>query len=161
MIDEIHQGLAPDRAGVAFHPPVLLALCIAVGFGARWLIALTFVPAGLSTVVRPVVTALALGIFFWAVYAMRSEGGSIPTSEPTEAIVVRGPYRFSRNPIYVAMLLLQVGIGIWANSLWFIALSAIFGVLLWWGVISREEEYLERKFGAEYASYRSRVRRWI
>ena len=159
--DKIHQTPASDNAGVAFHPPVLLALCIAAGFGARWLIPLTFVSAGLSTLVGPVVTALSLGIFSWAVYAMRSEGGSIPTSEPTEAIVRRGPYRFSRNPIYLAMLLLQVGLGIWANSLWFIVLVAISGVLLWWGVISREEEYLERKLGAEYASYQSRVRRWI
>ena len=158
---ETGQTSASDHAGVAFHPPVVLALCIAVGFGARWLIPLTFVPVVLPTVVGPVVAALALGIFFWSVYAMRSDGGSIPTSKPTEVIVLRGPYRFSRNPIYVAMLLLQVGIGIWADSLWFLALAAIFAALLWWGVISREEKYLARKFGAEYGSYRSRVRRWI
>ena len=157
--DEMQQ--TPVHAGVAFHPPFLLALCIAAGFGARWLIPLTFVPTGVSTRVGPVVTTLSLGIFSWAVYAMRSGGASIPTGEPTDAIVVRGPYRFSRNPIYLAMLLLQIGFGIWANSLWFIALAAISGVLLWWGVISREEEYLDQKFGAEYVSYQSRVRRWI
>jgi protein-S-isoprenylcysteine O-methyltransferase Ste14 len=59
------------------------------------------------------------------------------------------------------MVLLQVGIGIWANSLWFVGLEVIAAALLWWGVISREERYLERKFGAGYLSYKERVRRWL
>ena len=92
---------------------------------------------------------------------MRRGDASIPTNEPTAAIVVRGPFRFSRNPIYLAMLLLQLGVGIWANSLWFFGLASLFVMFLWWGVISREERYLERKFGAEYVSYKAGVRRWL
>ena len=56
---------------------------------------------------------------------MRAGDASIPTNRPTNAIVRGGPFRFSRNPVYVAMLLLQVGVGIWANSLWFLGLAAI------------------------------------
>ena len=59
------------------------------------------------------------------------------------------------------MILLHVGVGVWTNSLWFFVLAAISVALLTWGVILREERYLERKFGAEYLSYKSRVRRWI
>ena len=151
----------PDHAGVAFHPPVLLALVLVVGFLARWLVPLSFLPGALSMSVGPVVTAASFGWFFWAVYTMRTGDASIPTSEPTDAIVVRGPYRFSRNPIYLSMLFLQVGTGIWANSLWFPGLAIVSAALLWWGVISREERYLERKFGAEYLSYKGRVRRWL
>ena len=86
------------------------------------------------------------------------ENGNPGLGEPTNAIVVRGPFRFSRNPIYVSMLFLQLATSIWANSLWFLGLTVVLAVLLWWGVISREERYLERKFGAEYLSYKARVR---
>jgi protein-S-isoprenylcysteine O-methyltransferase Ste14 len=72
-----------------------------------------------------------------------------------------GPYRLSRNPIYLSMILLQVGVGIWTASLWFFILAAVCVALLTWGVILREERYLTRKFGDEYLSYKSRVRRWI
>ena len=92
---------------------------------------------------------------------MRRAGGSIPTSEPTEAIVVRGPYAWSRNPIYLSMVALQVGVGIWANSAWFFGLATLSAWLLWWGVISREEHYLEGKFGQAYLDYKAQVRRWI
>ncbi len=105
--------------------------------------------------------AASFGWFIWAVVTMRRAGGSIPTSEPTEAIVVRGPYAWSRNPIYLSMVALQLGVGIWANSLWFLGLAIASAGLLWWGVISREETYLEAKFGDAYIGYKGRVRRWI
>ena len=72
-----------------------------------------------------------------------------------------GPYGFSRNPIYLAMLLLQIGMSFWANSPWFLLFAALPAALLVWGVISREELYLERKFGADYLAYKTRVRRWL
>ena len=150
-----------DHAGVAIRPPLLLALCLVAGFLADGLRPLPFLSPQLSTVAGPVLTVGSFGLFAWAVLTMRSAGVSIPTNEPTETIVVRGPYRYSRNPIYLSMLLLLVGVGLWANSLWFIALAPISAVVLSWGVISREEQYLERKFGSEYSSYRLRVRRWI
>ena len=61
----------------------------------------------------------------------------------------------------MAMLGLQVGVGIWTDSVWFVILAAISAPLLWRGVISREEQYLERKFGAAYLEYKTRVRRWL
>ncbi|MFQ5994407.1 MAG: methyltransferase family protein [Acidiferrobacterales bacterium] len=155
------QTESPDHAEVAFHPPLLLALALVIGFIFRWFAPLSFLPREVSVVLGPVVTVVSFGVFFWAVYTMRIGGASIPTGEPTDTIVVRGPYRFSRNPIYLSMLLLQIGVGLWANSLWFLILAAISATLLSWGVISREERYLEHKFGTEYSSYMSRVRRWI
>jgi protein-S-isoprenylcysteine O-methyltransferase Ste14 len=71
-----------------------------------------------------------------------------------------GPYRFSRNPIYLAFTLLQLGIAIWVNSLWILA-TLMASVALMHIVIAREERYLERKFGAEYVAYKSSVRRWL
>ena len=150
-----------DNVGVAFHPPLFLVFVLVVGSLARWLVPLNFLSRALSMSIGPIVTAASFGCFFWAVYTMRTGDASIPTGEPTNAMVVRGPFKFSRNPIYSSMLLLQVGISIWANSLWFLGLAVVSAVLLWWGVISREERYLEHKFGAEYRSYKGRVRRWL
>ena len=144
-----------------FTPPVLLLLALVLGVGARWLTPLRFLPDVAVVPLGPVVVATSLGWFIWAVVTMRGGGGSIPTSEPTEAIVRQGPYRWSRNPIYLSMVALQVGVGIWANSMWFVGLAAVSAWLLWWGVISREERYLERKFGRAYLAYRAHVRRWI
>jgi protein-S-isoprenylcysteine O-methyltransferase Ste14 len=88
-------------------------------------------------------------------------GTNIPPTLPTTALVVTGPYRWSRNPLYLAMILVYVGLGIAALSLWALLLAVPLVLLLNYGVIIREEAYLERKFGADYRAYRERVRRWI
>jgi len=111
--------------------------------------------------IGPAIVALAFAIFFWAASTMLRGHTSIPTNTPTDAIVTGGPFRFSRNPIYLSMVLLQIGVGVWTKSLWFFVLAAISGALLTWGVILREEQYLEQKFSNGYLSYKSRVRRWI
>ncbi len=151
----------PDRADVAFHPPILLGLSIVVGFVVRWIAPANFLPGQVSAVLGPILTAASFVPFFWAAYTMHRGEASIPTNEATNNIVVGGPFQFSRNPIYLAMLLLLLSISIWANSLWFIGFAALAAWLLSWGVISREEQYLERKFGEEYTTYKARVRRWI
>ena len=161
MTREVVHTEVPDHAGVAFHPPVLLLLSLLLGFVVRRLTLLRFLPEDATVPLGPVVVAASFGGFVWSVVTMRRAGASIPTSEPTEAIVMRGPYGWSRNPIYLSMVALQVGVGIWANSGWFLGLAALSAGLLWWGVISREERYLERKFGAAYLEYKARVRRWV
>ena len=150
----------PDHAEVAFHPPLLLLGAIALGFAARWLALAEFLPSGVALTVGPTLSVGAFGVFLWAALTMHRGGTSIPTGQPTDFIVAGGPYRFSRNPIYLGMVLLQIGIGVWANSLWFIGLAALSVMLLTWGVISREERYLARKFGQAYLTYKGRVRRW-
>ena len=160
-MEENQQTELRDHAGVAFHPPLLLGLALMLGFLLRWIVPLSFLPNGFPAAIGPVVVAVAFGFFLWAVFTLVSGGASIPPSKPTDAIVIRGPFRFSRNPIYLTMVLLQVGVGIWINSLWFIVLAVVCAVLLWWGVISREERYLERKFGNEYLLYKNKVRRWL
>ena len=94
----------PDHAGVAFHPPLLVAGALILGFVARRIAPLHFLPWAVAVPLGPLAVIVSFGWFFWAVGTMRADGASIPTSEPTEAIVMRGPYGVSRNPIYVAML---------------------------------------------------------
>ena len=159
--DETNQEQLPDHARVAFHPPIMLLVFILLGFGVRAVVPFSMIPDHVAQVAGPIVVGLAFAFFFWALATMRRSGGSVPTGDPTGVIVTGGPYRYSRNPIYVSMIALLLGIGMWANSLWFLCLAVLSVFLLQWGVISREEAYLERKFSSNYTSYKSRVRRWL
>ena len=85
----------------------------------------------------------------------------VPARKPTTAIVRSGPYRFSRNPIYLAYSLLLLGIALWVNSVWLLATLGVAVALMHFFVIRREEEYLERRFGLEYLRYKASVRRWV
>ena len=79
----------------------------------------------------------------------------------TTTIVDTGPYRFTRNPIYLAMVLGLIGLAIAFNTLWLLLVPVPFALVTRYGVIAREEAYLDRKFGDVYRRYRSRVRRWL
>ncbi len=92
---------------------------------------------------------------------MRRAGTEFDVHKPTTAIVENGPYRATRNPIYLGMLLGQVGIAIGFDNLWVLAMLVPFYFLIRHGVVAREEAYLERKFGTLYRNYKSRVRRWL
>jgi len=80
---------------------------------------------------------------------------------PTTAVVTAGPFGFTRNPLYLSLCLLNLALGLILADIWLIVTTAIMAVVLQWGVISREERYLEAKFGEVYVAYRKRVRRWL
>src|SRR5262249_48840277 len=71
------------------------------------------------------------------------------------------PYRFTRNPIYLAMVLGLIGLAIAFDSLWILATLVLFYLVIRYGVVAREEAYLERKFGGVYLGYKSPARRWL
>ena len=95
------------------------------------------------------------------VQGLRASGTNISTDLPATALVVDGIYRWSRNPLYLAMTLWYVGLAIAAGSAWAIMLLIPLLVVMNIGVISKEERYLEREFGDAYRAYKSRVRRWL
>lgn len=97
----------------------------------------------------------------WAFLTMRRLGTTANPKKPSEALITDGPFRISRNPIYVAMTGLYMGLAFLLNSAWPVMLFVPLLMLMQWGVILREERYLFRKFGNEYTAYRSRVRRWL
>ena len=90
----------------------------------------------------------------------RARTSPIPV-KPTTAIVETGPYRFTRNPMYVGLTLLYLGLTLWVGSLWPLLLLPVALFALQRFVIAREERYLEAKFGDQYLRYKARVRRWI
>jgi protein-S-isoprenylcysteine O-methyltransferase Ste14 len=85
----------------------------------------------------------------------------VPSNQPVRALVTTGIHGWSRNPIYVGMLLLYAGIGTAARSPWILVLALPLVVILHYGVVAREERYLEQRFGGAYRDYKARVRRWL
>ncbi len=107
------------------------------------------------------VLAIAFAIAAWAVITMRRAGTRFETHQPTTRIVSAGPYRFTRNPIYVGMFLALIGLAIAFDNLWLLATLVPFYLVIRYGVVAREEAYLARKFGSAYLDYKASVRRWV
>jgi protein-S-isoprenylcysteine O-methyltransferase Ste14 len=151
-----------DTANVIVRPPIAWALAVLAGFALDWLMPLRFLPAAQSAGwLGAIVFAVALALFAWAIATMTRSGSNVPTRLPTTTIVETGPYRFTRNPIYLAMVLGLIGLAIAFDSLWLLITLVPFALVIRYGVIAREEAYLARKFGDVYRRYRARVRRWL
>jgi protein-S-isoprenylcysteine O-methyltransferase Ste14 len=151
-----------DTANVIVRPPIAWMLAIFAGFTLDWLEPLPFMPTeALAVWLGAIVFALALALAFWAVATMTRSGSNVPTSRPTTTIVETGPYRFSRNPIYLGMGLALIGLAVTFDTLWLLVTLVPFAFVSRYGVVAREEAYLGRKFGDVYRSYCSRVRRWL
>jgi protein-S-isoprenylcysteine O-methyltransferase Ste14 len=155
---------ASDNAGVIAPPPLIYIVTFAAGillhrkFPARSVVSL---PRKLRFVLAGSLIGVALATSTQAFLTMRRAHTSIDPRQPTTAIVVDGPYRFTRNPIYLSLTLLYSGLTVLFNVLSGLLLLPIALIILQRGVIEREEKYLERKFGEQYLSYKQQVRRWL
>jgi protein-S-isoprenylcysteine O-methyltransferase Ste14 len=155
-------GSATDTSNVIVRPPIAWALAFIVGLGLDWLYPMPFVPVFVPTVwVGSAIFATGFLPAIWAIVTFRKAGTRVETNKPTTTVVASGPYRFTRNPIYVGMFLGQIGFAVGFNSLWLLATLVVFYVVICYGVVVREERYLERKFAGKYPDYKSRVRRWL
>ena len=143
-------------------PPLFaLLLIIAAGLLDHF-VPLPFRPASpLLKVVPFVLLAAAIALAGSAIRTMQRRNTTLDPRDTPSALVVTGPFRFSRNPIYLALLLVLAAFGVVFNSLWFFIAIPILIVLLSALVIPREEQNLTAVFGADYADYKRRVRRWI
>lgn len=150
-----------DNPGVLIFPPLLWVICVGVGFTAYLLrpsrFALGLPLRGLGAVLIVAAGALA----FWAQRTMRAAGTNIRPDLPATAVVSGGPFARTRNPLYVSLLAVYAGVGILLASKTFLAVIVPLALVLHFGVVLREERYLEAKFGDAYLGYKTRVRRWI
>jgi protein-S-isoprenylcysteine O-methyltransferase Ste14 len=151
-----------DRPGVPIAPPLLFVLPIVVSLVLEWFVPTSFVHGALRWILGAVffLAGLALNVFCGFVTRKRAGTDPIPFN-PSTRIVSHGPYRFSRNPMYIGFALCTLGIAVLVDSAWMLLAVPIGLVLIDRLVITREERYLERKFGEEYLSYKRQVRRWI
>lgn len=152
-----------DTPGVIAPPPLLFLGTLAVGAALDF--GLLRVPTGLPGWLRlgagAALAAAAAGLGAAALGRFRRAGTAVEPWRPSTALVTDGVYRFTRNPIYLAMALLYVASALAMDSAVALVLLPPLLALVQIGVISREERYLERKFGDEYRRYRSSVRRWM
>jgi protein-S-isoprenylcysteine O-methyltransferase Ste14 len=153
---------ARDNSNAVIRPPVAWALAFVAGVGLDWLYPMPFLPASVPAAwVGGAIFALGFALAVWAIATIQRAGSRIETHKPTTTIVSSGPYGFTRNPVYLGMFLGQCGLAVGFNSLWLLATLVPFYLVIRYGVVAREEAYLERKFGDLYLGYKSAVRRWL
>jgi protein-S-isoprenylcysteine O-methyltransferase Ste14 len=151
-------------AGVIARPPLVFLTGLVLGSVADRLMPLEVPVAGAGPVHWMIAGALIVLGLALAIAGIRnfSRGGTpVPTNEPTRALVTSGIHGWTRNPIYVGMFLLYGGIGLAVRSPWIFILLLPIAVVIRYGVVAREEAYLERRFGDTYRDYKARVRRWV
>jgi protein-S-isoprenylcysteine O-methyltransferase Ste14 len=152
-----------DGAAVRFPPPLVYLGAVVLGVLLHWGIAPLRLP--LATPLRIagalLVGLLGIGLVVAAAGLFRTIGQDPAPWKPTPEIVSTGIYRWTRNPMYVGMALLQAAIGIGLANGWILALVPVVLVAIWLIAIRHEEAYLERKFGEGYLSYKRSVRRWL
>jgi protein-S-isoprenylcysteine O-methyltransferase Ste14 len=142
------------------RPPIIFLCAIVLGVALNWAWPLHFVSPNVR-LLGPIVTACAVVLFLLSYREFRAAGTSVRGSERTTTIVRTGPYRFSRNPIYLAFILFVLGLSVWLNNAWLLVTLVPAVCLIAMVVIPREEKFLERNFNDQYRSYKVRVRRWL
>jgi protein-S-isoprenylcysteine O-methyltransferase Ste14 len=158
--DSMKESHAVPQLGV-FRPPLIYLASIATGLGLHWAWPRPLMAGGPARLLGGALVAASLLLFGFSVQRFRAAGTPVPARKPTTAIVRTGPYRFSRNPIYLAFSLLQLGIAIWVGSWWLVATLAAAITIIQYVVVPEEERYLETRFGGEYRDYKASVRRWF
>ena len=152
------KGSAP---GVIALPPLVYVPFLAMGIVLDFLFPVPVLPNRVQYAAGFTVMALSGLIIPFVLLEFRKARTDFNPRKPTTAIITTGPFRFSRNPSYLVLTLLCVGIGIAAGSIWILGLLIPAIVVMHYGVIVREERYLENKFGEEYLRYKRSVRRWL
>ncbi|MGH3147046.1 MAG: methyltransferase family protein [Rubrobacter sp.] len=142
-------------------PPFIYAGVLVLGLAVNAARPVRFLPRGVSRALGWPLVAAGLAIGFLGFREMKGAQTNVDPYKPTTAIVTAGPYRYTRNPLYVGMTLVYAGVSARANALPAALLLPMILAVMRRGVIEREERYLEGKFGDEYLRYKGRVRRWI
>lgn len=154
-----------DTAGVIAPPPLLFLAFLALGLLLDWLLPGRLWPVDLSGYLRwgvglvPILGGIALAVA--AERSFRRVGTDVRPWRPSTALALAGPYRFTRNPMYLGLLLVLLGAALGSDGPWLLLQLVPLTLCLHFGVVRREEAYLERKFGEPYRQLKVRVRRWL
>lgn len=152
----------PLHLEIIAPPPVMYIGTLLLGFAIHAVSPIWIFPTlHAHVILGGLLFALSATVARWAFLIMRRLGTTANPRKSSEALAISGPFRYSRNPIYVAMTGLYVGLDFMVNSAWPLILLGPLLLLMDWGVIRREEHYLSGKFGDAYTGYKSKVRRWL
>lgn len=154
-----------DVPGVIAPPPLIFLAFLICGVAADWLLAFELFPRAADPSLRwfggGALVAAAMLIMTFGIQNFRRAGTPVPTRAPTTALVMSGVHGLSRNPLYIGLYLFYAGIAVLSNSVAALALMLPLALVIRYGVVAREEAYLERKFGDAYLTYKARVPRWL
>jgi protein-S-isoprenylcysteine O-methyltransferase Ste14 len=148
--------------GIA-RPPLLYLACLLLGLALDRVLPLPLIlpAAAIRWTMGGGLILIGVAIMAAGIRNFSHAATPVPSNRPVRALVTTGIHGWSRNPIYVGMFLLYAGIGIAACSPWVLILALPLVIILRYGVVAREETYLERRFGDAYREYKARVRRWL
>ena len=155
------QNELPDNPGVIAPPPLIYAGPLAVGLLLNLKFPLRFMPRKVAAILGVTLIGASVALVSQAFQRMRRAGTNVNPTEPATVLVTEGPFKFTRNPLYLSLTLFYTGVATLVNALWAMLMLPIVLFVMNRGVIEREERYLERKFGEQYMKYKGRVRRWI
>jgi len=156
-----------ETAGAVVRPPHLFLAALALGFVADHVLPLPFpVPRiglvhWISAGIAGSLIIIGVAVFGASIRNFSSAATPVQGTKPTNTLVTSGIHGWSRNPIYVGMFLLYGGIGLVVRSPWILILTLPLAIAIRYGVVAREETYLERRFGDAYRHYKAHVRRWL
>jgi len=149
--------------GKVTRPPVLFFACLILGALLQYLWPLSIANYSFATgmVAGSIALFLAAALASWGIWKMKRHCTPIEPGRTPVRLVTTGPFRFSRNPLYLALLLVHSAFAIMSNSLWLALGTGVLLVLLDRLVVVREEATIQNAFGTEYSNYVARVRRWL
>ena len=160
--EKAETSIVPEAANLGIiRPPFVYLGAIALGLLLHFAWPVRLVSGAVGGPLGGTAVLVAVALFLWAVRTFRTAGTPVPGNNPTTTIVRTGPYRYSRNPIYLSFSLLQLGVAFWVNSLWLLVTLMPAMALMSFVVIPREEHYLETRFPSDYLPYKASVRRWL
>jgi len=150
-----------DRAGVVVLPPLLMLAALILALTMHYFLPLPVGMRSLTMALGIALVAVGIGVGVWGRITLLKAGTTVNPLKPTTAIATGGPFQFTRNPLYVGMISVFIGISLAVGTLWgFVVLVPTF-LVLHFGVVLREERYLERKSGESYLAYKKSVRRYL
>jgi protein-S-isoprenylcysteine O-methyltransferase Ste14 len=150
-----------DKAGIIAPPPLIYLAGFGMGLLLHRLLPMALLPEGLARILGWSLIIAALALAALSLRVLVRAGTSVDPYKPTTALVTAGPYRYSRNPLYLSLTAIYMGVALVMNVLWPLPLLPLVLWIIQRGVIAREESYLERKFGEAYLCYKARTPRWL
>jgi protein-S-isoprenylcysteine O-methyltransferase Ste14 len=150
-----------DNPGIRVPPPLIYLLPLIFGLLLDRRSHIPFLPRGVARSLGWPLLGGGVLLSRWFLRTMREADATLRTDKPVPRLTTEGPFRYSRNPSYLALAMVYAGIAVLRNSLWTILLLPLVVAVVQREVIGREERYLERAFGEAYLAYKRRVRRWV